>query len=124
MSAPYTQSLAAVLDMISALDYQSMMLVEEIDRASQQQAVSAPQMDTLVTLRRKVREFAAIVGGEYYTLGCALLGAAVPSAGAPPGRLCPRCPQDGTQVQMCVHGHCPHVLCYPCRSSRRGKRKS
>ena len=34
-------------------------------------------MDMLVTLRRKVREFAAIVGGEYYTLGCALLDAAV-----------------------------------------------
>ena len=42
MSAPYTQSLATVLDMISALDYQTMLLVEEVDRASQQQAVSAP----------------------------------------------------------------------------------
>ena len=71
MSAPYTQSLAVVLDTISALDHQTMLLVEQVDRASQQQAVSAPQMDTLVTLRRKVREFAAVVGGEYYTLGCA-----------------------------------------------------
>ena len=120
MSAPYTQSLAAVLDMITALDHQTMLLVAEAD----QQAIPAPQMDTLVALRRKVREFAAAVGGEYYTLGCALLGAAVPSASAPPGRRCPHCPQDGTQVQRCVHGHCPHVLCYPCRSSRRGKKRS
>ena len=31
MSAPYTQSLATVLDMISALDHQTMLLVEQAD---------------------------------------------------------------------------------------------
>src|SRR2546426_12735190 len=101
-----------------------MVVVEEVGRSLQRPAGGAPPLPTMATLGRKVGEFAAIVGSEYYTLGCALLGAAAPSADAPAGRRCPRCPQDGTQVQMCVHGHCPHVLCYPCRSNRRGKKRS
>jgi len=42
-----------------------------------------------------VREFAAIVGGEYYTLARALQVEPMPAPVVPRGRLCARCQRAG-----------------------------